>query len=129
MGALQFVKIRGNFIKNEAIALYYAMRHPKTPLLAKILAFVLVGYVLSPIDIIPDFIPVFGYLDEIVLVPMVIRLIERMIPPGVMEDSRHRAKFGYKKLKTYIWLTALFVLLIPLITLVFIVYLIYRLVR
>lgn len=68
-----------------------AARDPRTPWPAKLLAAVVVAYALSPIDLIPDFIPVLGYLDDLVLVPLGIWLVLRLIPDEVMADARARA--------------------------------------
>jgi uncharacterized membrane protein YkvA (DUF1232 family) len=78
-------------LKRETYALYLAYRDPRTPWPARLLAAVVVAYALSPIDLIPDPIPVLGYLDDLVLVPLGLALALRMIPPAVMIDSRARA--------------------------------------
>ena len=67
-------------LKLEIGTLYYAYRHKETPLLAKILSAVVVGYALSPIDLIPDFIPLLGYLDDIIILPLGIALVMKLIP-------------------------------------------------
>ena len=79
-------------IKRDAVTLYLAARDPRTPWYAKALAAVVVAYALSPIDLIPDFIPVLGYLDDIVIVPLGLLLVLRMIPPEVIEECRARAE-------------------------------------
>ena len=79
-------------LKREAIALYFAARDPRTPLVAKVLAAVVVAYALSPIDLIPDFIPVIGLLDDLVLLPLGIAIVLRLIPPEVMAEGRARAE-------------------------------------
>lgn len=68
-----------------------AARDPRTPLAAKVLAALVVAYAASPIDLIPDFIPVLGYLDDLILVPLGIWLVLRLIPEAVMIDARARA--------------------------------------
>jgi uncharacterized membrane protein YkvA (DUF1232 family) len=78
-------------VKRDAVALYIAARDPRTPWYAKALAAVVVAYALSPIDLIPDFIPVLGYLDDIVIVPIGLWLVLRLIPPEVVDDCRARA--------------------------------------
>lgn len=82
---------RAKALKAETLALYLAARHPDTPWAARMLVAFAVGYALSPIDLIPDFIPVLGYLDELILLPMVLWLAVRMIPAPVMADCRSRA--------------------------------------
>jgi uncharacterized membrane protein YkvA (DUF1232 family) len=78
-------------IKRDVHALYLAGRDPRVPWYAKALAVVVAGYALSPIDLIPDFIPVLGYLDDLILVPLGILLVIRLIPPEIMAEHRERA--------------------------------------
>jgi uncharacterized membrane protein YkvA (DUF1232 family) len=78
-------------LKRETLALYYAARDPRTPWLAKLVIGVVVAYALSPIDLIPDFIPVLGYLDDLLLLPLGIWLVIRLLPPEVLAESRARA--------------------------------------
>jgi uncharacterized membrane protein YkvA (DUF1232 family) len=79
-------------LKHEAYALYLAIRDRETPWYAKVLGTVVVGYALSPLDFIPDFIPILGLLDDLILVPAGIALVRRLIPPEVMARCRERAK-------------------------------------
>jgi uncharacterized membrane protein YkvA (DUF1232 family) len=85
------LKARARALKADAVALYYAARHPRTPWYAKAFVVAIVAYALSPIDLIPDFIPVLGFVDEIVLLPFAIALAVKMIPPDVMAECRARA--------------------------------------
>lgn len=78
-------------IKRDATMLWFARRHPDTPVGAKLLCIVAVAYALSPIDLIPDFIPVLGYLDDLVLLPAMIWLAVRLLPPHVVLQCRQRA--------------------------------------
>jgi uncharacterized membrane protein YkvA (DUF1232 family) len=78
-------------IRSEAHALYLAARDPRTPWYAKALAVLVAGYALSPIDLIPDFIPVLGYIDDVVLVPLGIIAAVKLIPPEVMAEHRAAA--------------------------------------
>ena len=78
-------------IKRDVAALWLAARDPRTPRLAKYLAIALVAYALSPIDLIPDFVPVLCLLDDIVILPLGILLLLRMMPAGLMQDLRERA--------------------------------------
>lgn len=73
-------------------ALYLAHKDPRVPLRARILAAVVVGYAFSPIDLIPDFIPVLGYLDDLILVPLGIWLAVRAIPPDILTEKRAEAE-------------------------------------
>lgn len=72
--------------------LWFARSHPKTPLLAKVLGFATVAYALSPIDLIPDFIPVLGYLDEVIVLPAMIWLVVQLLPAEVIDESRAKAE-------------------------------------
>jgi uncharacterized membrane protein YkvA (DUF1232 family) len=76
----------------QTYALYLAYRHPRTPWYAKVFAALIVGYVFSPIDPIPDFIPGVGLLDELVVVPIGVLLAAKMIPPDVLEECREKAR-------------------------------------
>jgi len=83
---------RARRLKTETCALYLAYRDPRVPWYARVWAIIVVVYALSPIDLIPDFIPVLGHLDDLILVPLGIVLALRMIPAEVMDESRSRAK-------------------------------------
>lgn len=78
-------------LKREIAALWFACRDKRTPWAVKALAVLIVGYALSPIDLIPDFIPVLGYLDDLILLPAAIWLTIRLLPPPVLESARQRA--------------------------------------
>ena len=78
-------------VKRDGVTLWFAGRHPGTPWYAKALGLFVVGYALSPIDLIPDFIPVLGYVDDLILLPACIWLAIRMIPPPVLEECRGQA--------------------------------------
>jgi uncharacterized membrane protein YkvA (DUF1232 family) len=81
-------------LKIEVGALALAARDPRTPLLAKIVVVCVVGYALSPIDLVPDPIPVLGYLDDLILLPLGIALAIRLVPEEVMRESRAAAISG-----------------------------------
>lgn len=78
-------------VKRDGMTLWYAASHPNTPWYAKALGLFVVGYALSPIDLIPDFIPVLGYLDDVILLPALIWLTIRLLPPAVVEECRAKA--------------------------------------
>jgi uncharacterized membrane protein YkvA (DUF1232 family) len=84
-------KERVQALKRETFTLYLACRHPRCPWYAKLLALAVVGYALSPIDLIPDFIPVLGYVDDFVLIPLGILLVMRLIPPEVLAECRRQS--------------------------------------
>ena len=81
-------KEQARAVKRESYALYFACRDPRVPWYAKALAAVVVAYAFSPIDLIPDFIPVLGYLDDLLIVPLGIMLVIRLIPPEIMAEHR-----------------------------------------
>jgi uncharacterized membrane protein YkvA (DUF1232 family) len=83
---------RARAIKRDTLALYLVARHPETPWYAKALALLIAGYALSPIDLIPDFIPVLGYLDDVILLPAAIVLCVRLIPTNVLAACRAEAE-------------------------------------
>jgi len=89
---LEKLKARADALKRETLALWYALKHPRTPLAAKIVAGIVVAYALSPIDLIPDFIPVLGLLDDIILLPLGIALCIKLLPAEVMAECRERAR-------------------------------------
>jgi uncharacterized membrane protein YkvA (DUF1232 family) len=84
-------------LKRESLALYYAARDARTPWYAKVLAGAIVAYALSPIDLIPDFVPVLGYLDELLLLPAAIWLALRLVPEPVLADARRRAEAALER--------------------------------
>ena len=79
-------------LKRDAMTLWFARRHAGTPVLAKVLAVVVLAYALSPIDLIPDFIPVLGLLDDLILLPALIWLALRLLPNAVRSDARRQAQ-------------------------------------
>lgn len=91
MSLLTTLRTWARSLKREVAALYFAARDPRTPRGVRILAIVVVAYALSPIDLIPDFIPVLGYLDDLILVPLGIWLVVRLLPPAVLAEARRRA--------------------------------------
>ena len=85
-------KERVQALKKETFTLYLAWRHPAVPWYAKALALLVVGYALSPIDLIPDFVPVLGYLDDLVLIPLGIMLVIRLIPEEILAECRRQSE-------------------------------------
>ena len=88
---LERVKQWARAIKRDVIALWIAARDPRVPWYAKALAAAIAAYALSPVDLIPDFIPVLGYLDELVILPVGILLVAKLIPAPLMAEFRERA--------------------------------------
>lgn len=97
--AFEKLKQKSKHLKIEIYALYLAYRDPRVPWYAKAFIALVVGYAFSPIDLIPDFIPVLGYLDDLVLIPLGVAVALKMIPEKVMDDCRIRSKevMGKKK--------------------------------
>jgi len=91
MALIARLKERARALKAEVLALCLAARHPRTPWYAKAFLVAIVAYALSPIDLIPDFIPVLGFVDEIILLPLAIVLAVKMVPADVMSECRSRA--------------------------------------
>ena len=98
-------KDRVRALKRELSALVLAMRRPDVPWYAKALGAVVIAYALSPIDLIPDFIPVLGLLDDLLLVPLGILAVRALIPPGVLEECRAEAASGFFRSRTR-WIAA-----------------------
>jgi len=88
---LDQLKARARALKQEAWAIYIAARDPRTPWYARALVFFVVAHTFSPIDLIPDFIPVIGYLDDLIVTPGGIWLAVRLIPPEVLTEARAAA--------------------------------------
>ena len=79
-------------LKRDVVAVYFVARHPDTPWAARLLALAVAPYALSPIDLIPDFVPVLGYLDDLLLVPLGLLLVIRLTPESVLAACRARAE-------------------------------------
>lgn len=99
-------------LKTDTYALYLAYKHPGVPWYAKLFAALIVSYALSPIDLIPDFIPVLGYLDDLIIVPAGIALSKKMIPKEVLEECRSKAKSEIINGKPKNWIAAFIILVI-----------------
>jgi uncharacterized membrane protein YkvA (DUF1232 family) len=92
MAILTALRERARHLKAETFALYLAARHTATPWYAKLMVAAIVAYALSPIDLIPDFVPILGYLDDLVLIPLGVTLAIKMIPPAVMSECRAQVR-------------------------------------
>lgn len=104
------LKEKAKLLKREVVVIYYALLDKRTPFLAKIIATITVGYMLSPIDLIPDFIPALGILDDLLLVPLLIKISVSLIPKSILEDIRLKVNAGEKLHKK--WYFAVPVILI-----------------
>lgn len=92
MKPLETARAWARRVKRDAMTLWFARTHPDTPWHAKALGAFVVAYALSPIDLIPDFIPVLGYVDDVILLPALIWLTVRLLPPHVLAESRLKAE-------------------------------------
>jgi uncharacterized membrane protein YkvA (DUF1232 family) len=97
MPFLDSVKTRAKQLKRDTLAVWYAARDTRTPWYAKALALLITAYAFSPIDLIPDFIPVLGVLDDLILIPAGIALAIKLIPAEVMHDAREKAEVESQK--------------------------------
>lgn len=91
MSRFSMLKRWASQLKQQTLIIYFAARDPRTPWFVRLLALLVAAYALSPIDLIPDFIPVIGYLDDLLLLPLGIALVVRLTPPEVMTAARARA--------------------------------------
>jgi uncharacterized membrane protein YkvA (DUF1232 family) len=89
---LDRLRERARVLKRETYVLYLAARNPRTPWYAKVLAAAVVAYALSPVDLIPDFIPIIGYLDDLIIVPLGIAAVLRLIPAEILNECRAQAQ-------------------------------------
>jgi uncharacterized membrane protein YkvA (DUF1232 family) len=109
---LKKLKERAKQLKIDIPATFIAIKHERTPLLAKILAIIAVGYALSPVDLIPDFIPVIGLLDDLLIVPGLIAVIIKLIPADVFAECRKESEGLWENGKPKKWYYALPIILI-----------------
>jgi uncharacterized membrane protein YkvA (DUF1232 family) len=106
------IKIKTKELKINLSALYLAYKRKDVSILAKILIFMAIGYALSPIDLIPDFIPIIGYLDDLLIVPFLIFLSMKLIPKEIMDECREEAKDLWKDGKPKKWYYAIPIIII-----------------
>ena len=123
MTPFQKISAWAKALKLDVLALWFALKHPSVSGWARVIAFVAVAYALSPIDLIPDFIPVLGYLDDLTIVPVLVWLALKLVPIDVLKQSREQAvewiNSNQSKPKSYvgllivlvIWLVCLVILL------------------
>ena len=109
---LEKLKERANTLQREIFALYLVYKDPRTPMHVKIFTGLVVAYAFSPIDLIPDFIPILGYLDDLILVPLGISLALKIIPREVMAECRQRAQEEMSAGKPANWAAAIVIILV-----------------
>ena len=106
------LKARARQLKRYVPAVFLALRDKRTPIIAKVIAAITVGYALSPVDLIPDFVPVLGYLDDVILLPALIALTIRLIPAEVFEQCRRDSENLWANGKPKRWYYAIPIILI-----------------
>ena len=109
---MQKIKEKAKKLKRDIPTVFLAMKHPKTPWYARILAGIIIWYALSPVDLIPDFVPVLGYLDDLVILPLLIILLLRLIPRGVFEECRQEEEDLWENGKPKKWYYAIPIIVI-----------------
>ena len=112
MKFVQTLKLRAKKLKSELQVLVIVYKDKRTPLFAKILIGITVGYLLSPIDLIPDFIPVLGLLDDLIIVPFLIRLSIKLIPPKILNEAREKLISNAQQYKKTNWIFAIIIIVI-----------------
>ena len=103
---------RARELKTEVYALYLAYKDPRVPWYARVFIACVVGYAFSPIDLIPDFIPIIGYLDDLILIPLGIKMALSMIPESIMNESRLKAQEIIRQGKPVNWVAAGVIILV-----------------
>jgi uncharacterized membrane protein YkvA (DUF1232 family) len=106
------LKDRAKQLKTDIPAVFLTLKHKDTPLHVKIIAVVTIVYALSPIDLIPDFIPVLGYLDDVIILPALIALVIKLIPEKIFFECREQAQGMWKNGKPKKWYYAIPILLV-----------------
>lgn len=101
------LKTRAKKLKTDIPALFLSLKDSDTPIIAKIFAGITVAYALSPVDLVPDFIPVLGYLDDVILLPMLVALTIKFIPNDVLEKNRRKAEGMWQDGKPKKWYYAI----------------------
>lgn len=99
-------RVWASALKNDVMTLYYVLKHPGTPLHVRLLVGIIVGYALSPIDLIPDFIPVLGYLDDVLILPLGIMLVLKLVPRDVLTACRETARTSGLPFRPRAWISA-----------------------
>lgn len=115
-------------MKKQVLIIYFAYRDPRIGLLPRALVFIAIAYALSPIDLIPDFIPIFGLLDDIVILPAIIALAIKLIPPEVIIAARQKAEEESPDLKRS-WIFVPVIITIWILSGILVAYWIFRILR
>lgn len=112
MRTLNHLKSYAGKLKKDIFVLYLSYKDSRTPLFAKIVAICVVAYAFSPIDLIPDFIPILGYLDDLILVPLGISLALKLIPDRIIDENRKIADHAKKNGKPKNWFVGILFIII-----------------
>ena len=112
MALLVELKRRARHLKTELFTLYLAARDPRTPWYAKLLVAAIVAYAFSPIDLIPDFVPILGYLDDLILLPLGIALAIKLVPTAVLSECREQARKTMQNGKPVSWVAGAVIVMI-----------------
>ena len=112
VGFYMDLKARAKKLKTDIPALFLAIKDNDTPILAKVFAGITVAYALSPVDLVPDFIPVFGYFDDVILLPLLVTLTIKFIPKDVLERNREQAEGMWSEGKPKKWYYAIPIIVI-----------------
>lgn len=118
----EVIKTKARVLKKEVSTLYLACKRPEVPWYAKLLAVIVVGYALSPIDLIPDFVPILGYLDDIILIPAGVALVIKLIPENVLNECREQTDEIFKDGKPKNWIAGGIIVLIWILIISLIIY-------
>jgi uncharacterized membrane protein YkvA (DUF1232 family) len=122
MKIIDSLKARAKKLKTDIPAIFLALKDKRTPWYAKAVAVSVIVYALSPIDLIPDFIPVIGYLDDLIILPLLIALFVKLIPDEVFEECRQKSKDMWKGGKPKKWYYAIPFVLIWILILLLIIF-------
>lgn len=106
------LKERARKLKENIPVVFLSLKDKETPIIAKIFAGITIGYALSPIDLIPDFIPVLGYLDDVIILPILITLTIKFIPRDIYEKNRKEAEYLWEEGKPKKWFYAIPIVII-----------------
>ena len=110
LGVIERWKDRVKLLRTETYAIYLAYKDPRVPWYSKVFIALIIGYAFSPIDLIPDFIPVLGYLDDLILVPIGIVIALKMIPDEVMQECKLKASEKFRGEKPTNWVAAIIII-------------------
>jgi uncharacterized membrane protein YkvA (DUF1232 family) len=106
-----FLQRQADKLKDQVVTLYFAYQNPRTPWYAKLFSSLVVAYALSPIDLIPDFIPILGYVDDLIIIPGGVWLAIRMIPPDILAEAKNQAAASAEGKRVNWWAAGLIILI------------------